>query len=85
VPATELSEGYVLIGPLFPEPMRIETCRSNGPDSWVVGLVGLRSERYRKVTLTSEDLAQLEIASSAMTYDGNGQLLHLGLQVLICV
>ena len=34
-------EGQVLTGPLFSEPMRVETVRANGPDTWVVGLVGL--------------------------------------------
>ena len=30
---------------------------ANGPASWVVGLVGTQSERFRKVTLTADDLA----------------------------
>ena len=31
-------EGQVLTGPLFNEPMRVETVRSNGPDSVEAGL-----------------------------------------------
>jgi superfamily II DNA or RNA helicase len=60
--------------------MRVETIASNGPDSWVVGLVGLQSERFRKVTLTAKDLASLTIQDTTKSYDGDGQLLRLGLQ-----
>jgi len=41
--------GQALIGPLFNEPMRVETVEQNGPASWIVGLVGANSERFRKV------------------------------------
>ncbi len=36
-----LREGQILTGPLFSEPMRIETVRANGPDTWIAGLVGI--------------------------------------------
>jgi hypothetical protein len=51
-----LHEGQTRTGPLFSEPMRVETVRANGPDTWVAGLVGTQSERFRKVTLTWHDL-----------------------------
>src|SRR5579884_3426613 len=47
-----LREGQILTGPLFNEPMRVETVRSNGPDTWIAGLVGAQSERYRKKIFT---------------------------------
>ena len=77
---TDIREGQVLTGPLFSEPMRVETVRSNGPDAWVAGLVGQRSEQFRRVTLTSDDISNLTIADSALSYDGNGRLLRIGLQ-----
>jgi hypothetical protein len=40
-----LIAGQILVGPLFNEPMRVETVRSNGSASWIVGLVGTSSER----------------------------------------
>lgn len=46
--APPLSAGQILIGPLFNEPMRVETAQSNGPTSWIVGLVGTNSERFRR-------------------------------------
>ena len=58
----------------------METVRSNGPGTWVVGLVGQRSEQFRRVTLTADDIASLIIADSALSYDGDGRLLRLGLQ-----
>ena len=75
-----IREGQVLTGPLFNEPMRVETVRSNGPDSVEAGLVGQRTERFRRVTLTSSDIAELTIADATRPYDGDGSLLKLGLQ-----
>ena len=77
---TSIREGQVLSGPLFSEPMRVETVRPNGPGVWVAGLVGQRSEQFRRVTLTSDDISNLTIAGSALAYDGDGRLLRIGLQ-----
>src|SRR5262247_323467 len=78
--ADSLKEGQVLTGPLFNEPMRVETVQPNGPASWVVGLVGMQTERYRKVTLTTDQLRHLAILDPRHSYDGDGRLLRLGLQ-----
>jgi superfamily II DNA or RNA helicase len=75
-----IKPGQLLSGPLFNEPMRVETVQANGLNTWVVGLVGLQSERFRKVTLTARDLETLRILESIPTYDGDGNLLRLGLQ-----
>lgn len=72
--------GHILSGPLFNEPMRVETTREAGPDTWVLGLVGIQSERFRSVTLTKLDLQSLTIVDSIATYAGDGKLLRLGLQ-----
>ena len=79
-PETVIREGQILTGPLFAEPMRVETVRPNGPGAWVAGLVGLRSEQFRRVTLTSGDISNLTVADAALSYDGDGRLLRLGLQ-----
>jgi len=60
--------------------MRVETVRQGGDGTWVLGLVGTESERFRKVTLTNEDLKGLSFLDTAYSYDGDGQLLRLGLQ-----
>ena len=60
--------------------MRVETAQANGPGSWVVGLVGTQSERFRKVTLTADDLASLTALDPRHSFDGDGRLLRLGLQ-----
>ena len=75
-----IREGQTLTGPMFSEPMRVETVRLSGPEIWVAGLVGQRSERFRRVTLTSNDISNLTIADSALSYDGDGRLLRIGLQ-----
>ncbi len=75
-----IREGQVLTGSLFNEPMRVETVRPSGDGTWVAGLVGTQSERFRKVTLTSSDLESLTILDTGFTYDGDARLLRLGLQ-----
>ena len=77
---TPFKQGQVLIGTLFNEPMRVETVRMTGAESWFVGLVGTRSERFRSVNLSVSDLGQLTILDSTCSYDGDGSLLRLGLQ-----
>jgi len=77
---TPIQEGQILTGPLFNEPMQVETVRASGDGAWVVGLVGTRSEQFRRVTLTVKDVESLTILDSVFTYDGDGRLLRLGLQ-----
>ena len=78
--AHPIQEGKVLTGPSFNEPMRVKTVRDNGNGTWVVGLVGTQSERFREVMLTAQDLAILTISDARFSYDGDGRLLRLGLQ-----
>ena len=78
--APPLSPGQILTGPLFNEPMRVETVQSNGAASWIVGLVGTNSERFRKVTMTAEDLRRLTVLDPQHSFNGDGRLLRLGLQ-----
>jgi superfamily II DNA or RNA helicase len=75
-----VSPGQILTGAVFNEPMRVETVQANGPASWVVGLVGTQSERFRKVTLTGTDLDRLTVLDTKYSFDGDGRLLRLGLQ-----
>jgi hypothetical protein len=41
---------------------------------------GLNTERFRKVTLTSDDLQQLQVQKPHFTYDGDGQVPRIGVQ-----
>ena len=75
-----IRDGQILTGSLFSEPMRVETVRPNGSDSWIAGLVGTQTERFRKVALSADDLAGLDISGSSLSYDADGQLLRLGLE-----
>jgi len=79
-PTDPLRIGQTLTGPLFNEPMRVETVAPSGDGSWVVGVVGMQTERFRRVTLTESDLGTLTILDSVSSYDGDGNLLRLGLQ-----
>src|SRR2546425_8053134 len=75
-----IQPGHILTGTLFSEPMRVETIRAHGSGVWEVGVVGVQSERFRKVTLTSQDIEALAIQDTLPTYAGDGRLLRLGLQ-----
>ena len=74
------TEGQILTGALFNEPMRVETVAETGHGSWTLGLVGTRSERFRKVSIGAAELAGLTVLDSGFRYDGDGALLRLGLQ-----
>jgi len=78
--ARQIEPGQVLTGPLFNEPVRVVTVQPGGPGAWVVGLVGIQSERFRSVTLSRSDLETLTTLDAAATYEGDGELLRLGLQ-----
>ena len=80
VTGTTLEPSQVVTGPLFNEPMRVVIVRPNGPDSVETGLVGLETNGFRSVTLTRADIANLKITDPHPTYDGDGDLLRLGLQ-----
>jgi len=78
--AASIHEGAIVVGTLFNEPMRVETVRDNGDGTWIVGLVGMQTERFRRVALTTRDLEDLKVLDSSLTFDGDGRLLRLGLQ-----
>ena len=75
-----ITQGQVLSGPQFSEPMRVETVRENGAGGWELGLVGTRTERFHRVALTAEDIAGLTITDATLSYQGDGRLLRLALQ-----
>lgn len=74
-----IREGQVLIGSLFNEPMRVETVKQNGPSTWITGLVGTQSEKFRKVTLALKDIEGLTIIEPKFSFTGDGNLLRLGI------
>jgi hypothetical protein len=57
--------------------MRVETVQANGSAGWVAGLVGTQSERFRKVTLTADQLNRLTIVNTRHSFDGDGRCLTL--------
>ena len=77
---TEILQDQIITGPLFNEPMRVVIVRPNGPDSVEAGLEGLETSNFRRVTLTSSDIASLKITEPHPTFEGDGNLLRLGLQ-----
>jgi len=74
-----VSLGQVLRGSLFDEPMRVETISMVGDNTWAIGLVGVLTERFRRVTLTREQLSTLQVSAPKYTYSGDAELVRLGL------
>jgi hypothetical protein len=72
--------GQVLSGPLFDEPMRVEAVHREGPQTLVLGLVGAKTERFRRVTLSTAELESLTVQDTSSIFTGDGNLLRLGLQ-----
>jgi hypothetical protein len=60
--------------------MVVETVRADGVGTWVVGLVGQRTRQFRRVTLTRGNMQAIQVLDSALRFDGDGQLLRLGLE-----
>ena len=56
-----ITEGQILTGVMFNEPMRVITTRQGGTGTVIAGLVGQSSGQFREVTLTAEDIAQLRL------------------------
>jgi hypothetical protein len=54
--------------------MRVETVRPTGPGTWVLGLVGTQSERFRNVTITTEELKLIRIDEASYRYNGESTL-----------
>ncbi len=75
VDACPIHPGQILTGALFNEPMRVETVRSNGIDTWIAGLVGLQTEYFRSVTLTSAQIKGLRIIDAVYSFNGDGHIL----------
>jgi len=77
---SDIRTGQIVSGSLFEEPMRVETVRTDESETVVLGLVGTKSERFRSVTLSANDFDTLTIRDVSFTFNGNGDLLRLGLQ-----
>lgn len=58
----------------------METVTSLGSASWEIGVVGLQSERFRRVTLTDEDITRLKVTTVGPAFNADGALVKLGLQ-----
>ncbi len=80
MPNAPFQPGQTLIGPLFSEPVRVETVGHAGADAWAVGVVGTQTERFRRVTLTTADVSSIRIVEDRRGLDGDGALLRLGVQ-----
>ena len=75
-----ITEGQILTGVMFNEPMRVVTTRQSGAGAVIAGLAGQNSGQFREVTLTAEDIASLNTIDPNASYDGDGELLKLALQ-----
>jgi superfamily II DNA or RNA helicase len=78
--SVSLQVGQTIVGAAFDEPMRVETVQPSGELALVVGLVGVKSERFRRVTFAPSDIETLTILDESKSFDADARLLRLGLQ-----
>ena len=74
-----IAEGQILTGVMFNEPMRVLITRQGGAGTVIAGLVGQNSGQFREVTLSQDDIANLNAINPNASYDGDGGLLKLAL------
>ncbi|AWM36942.1 RNA polymerase-associated protein RapA [Gemmata obscuriglobus] len=75
-----MQPGLILTGPLFHEPVRVETVAPASGGGFTLGVVGLTTERFRKVNLDPAQLAQLQVVKATSDFAGDGALIRLGIQ-----
>jgi hypothetical protein len=75
-----VTAGEVLSGSLFSEPMRAVTVAPVATDTWELGLVGVKTQLFRSVPLTSAAIRTLKVQNATCSYAGDCELLRLGLQ-----
>jgi hypothetical protein len=75
-----VTAGEVLSGSLFSEPMRVVTVSAVASDTWELGLVGVQTQIFRSVPLTTAEIRTLKVQNSLRSYAGDCELLRLGLQ-----
>ena len=64
-PDRAVRQGQLLIGQTFDEPMRVVTAHELAGGTLNAGLVGERTQRFRQVTLTAADIADLQIIETS--------------------
>ncbi|VTS00990.1 helicase : Helicase domain protein OS=Desulforudis audaxviator (strain MP104C) GN=Daud_0503 PE=4 SV=1 [Gemmata massiliana] len=77
---SDVTTGQILTGPLFHEPVRVETVPPAVGGALTLGVVGLTTEKFRKVTLEATQLAQLQVITATSDFAGDGALIRLGIQ-----
>jgi len=80
---TDIVDGVVLTGSQFSEPMRVIGNPAAGGGFVLVNLVGTRTNTFRGgVTLSSHDLASIQIQPKEAAFQGNPRQFKLGLEAI---
>lgn len=64
----------------FGEIMKVITVEPRGNDTYALGLVGTKSQIFRNVNFSSTEIAGFRIIDNEYNYQGDAELLRLGLQ-----
>lgn len=79
----DITDGVVLTGPQFSEPMRVIGTPSTANGFVLVNLVGTRTNTFRGgVTLSNQDLASIEVERKEAAFQGRPRLFKLGLEAI---
>lgn len=77
----EIKPNVILVGSLFPEPVRVITTQPVGEKMKIIGS-GLNTGLVHQPILSAEQIATLQITSDAPTFDGNPLKFKLGIESL---
>ena len=77
----QIKPNVILVGSLFPEPVRVITAQPMGDKLKVVGK-GLNTGQVYEPILSAEQIATLEITSDTPTFDGDALKFKLGIESL---
>jgi superfamily II DNA or RNA helicase len=72
--------GQILTGAQFAEPVRVETIKQVSTGAWEIGVSGLNSQKFRKVTLSTDDFKGISASTPTSAYTSKGEFVRLGVQ-----
>ena len=69
-----VTAGEVLSGSLFSEPIRVVIVAPIATETWELGSVGVKTQLFRSVPLTSAEIRTLKVQNATCSYAGDCQL-----------
>ena len=79
--SNDINPNVILRGPIFPEPVKVITTNPMGDSLKIVG-EGMQSGSVRQAILNEDQLAQLQVSSEKIQFDGDPKKFRLGIEAM---